>query len=80
MMPEGLYLSLLVLPLLLFTAILFVYVQGGVVIVDSPGVCDSEQVSKIVLQYLPQAYAFIYVINCQNAGGLHEDRVSKIKH
>ena len=45
-------------------------------IVDSPGVCDSEQVSKIVLQYLPQAYAFIYVINSPNAGGLQEDRVS----
>ena len=48
-------------------------------IVDSPGVCDSEQVSKIVLQYLPQAYAFIYVINSPNAGGIQEDRVSQIK-
>ena len=77
MMPEGF--SLLVLPLLLFTAMLFIFLQGGVVIVDSPGVCDSEQVSKIVLQYLPQAYAFIYVINSPNAGGIQEDRVSQIK-
>ena len=45
-------------------------------IVDSPGIGDSEQVCKIALEYLPQAFAFIYVINSQNAGGLQEDRVS----
>ena len=55
----------------------FVLFQGGVVIVDSPGICDSEHVSKIALKYLPQAYAFIYVINSSNAGGLQEDRVSE---
>ena len=47
------------------------------VIVDSPGICDSEQTNKIALDYLPQAYAFIYVLNSSNAGGLQEDRVSK---
>ena len=44
-------------------------------IVDSPGIGDSEQVNKIALEYLNQAYAFIYVINSSNAGGLQEDRV-----
>ncbi|KAL9963715.1 hypothetical protein ACROYT_G027249 [Oculina patagonica] len=52
--------------------------EGGVVIVDSPGICDSEHVSKIALEYLPQAYAFIYVINSSNAGGLQEDRLLRI--
>ena len=47
------------------------------VIVDSPGIGDSEQVNKITLDYLPRAYAFIYVLNSSNAGGLQEDRVSK---
>ena len=47
------------------------------VIVDSPGISDSEQVNKIALAYLPQACAFIYVLNSSNAGGLQEDRVSK---
>lgn len=47
------------------------------VIVDSPGIGDSEQVNRITLDYLPQAYAFIYVLNSSNAGGLQEDRVSK---
>ena len=51
------------------------FVQGGVVIVDSPGIGDAEQVNKIALEYLPQAYAFIYVINSVNAGGIQEDRV-----
>ena len=46
------------------------------VIVDSPGIGDTEQVNKIALKYLPKACAFIYVINSSNAGGLQEDRVS----
>ena len=32
---------------------------------------------EIVTQYLPQAFAFIYVINSANAGGVQKDRVSK---
>ena len=31
---------------------------------------------EIVTQYLPQAFAFIYVINSANAGGVQKDRVS----
>jgi len=31
---------------------------------------------EIVKQYLPQAFAFIYVINTANAGGVQKDRVS----
>ena len=31
---------------------------------------------EIVKQYLPQAFAFIYVINSANAGGVQKDRVS----
>ena len=33
---------------------------------------------EIVTQYLPQAFAFIYVINSANAGGVQRDRVSNI--
>ena len=32
----------------------------------------------IVTQYLPQAFAFIYVINSANSGGVQKDRVSNI--
>ena len=50
--------------------------QKGVVIIDSPGVGESDIMDEIVTQYLPQAFAFIYVINSANAGGVQKDRVS----
>ena len=50
--------------------------QNGVVIVDSPGVGDEKSISDIVLQHMPQAFAFIYVINTPNAGVVQKDRVS----
>lgn len=31
---------------------------------------------EIVVNYLPNAFAFIYVINGSNAGGVQKDRVS----
>ena len=45
-------------------------------IIDSPGVGESDEMDEMVIQYLPQAFAFIYVINCTNAGGIQKDRVS----
>ena len=32
--------------------------QNGVVIIDSPGVGDSEIMDEIVREYLPEAFAF----------------------
>ena len=46
------------------------------VIVNSPSIGDSEQVSEIALEYLSQALAFIYVINSPNAGGVQDESVS----
>ena len=46
------------------------------VIVDSPGIGESDIMDEIVKQYLPEAFAFIYVINSANAGGVQKDRVS----
>ena len=45
-------------------------------IVDSPGVGESDIMDDIVANYLPNAFAFIYVINSSNAGGVQKDRVS----
>ena len=53
--------------------------QNGVVIIDSPGVGESEIMDEIVREYLPEAFKFIYVINCTNAGGVQKDRVSLIR-
>ena len=50
--------------------------KKGVVIIDSPGIGESEILDEIVKQYLPQAFAFIYVINSVNAGGIQKGRVS----
>lgn len=44
-------------------------------IVDSPGVGESEAMNEFVLNYLPQAFCFIYVIKSNNAGGVQKDRV-----
>ena len=49
--------------------------QGGIVIVDSPGIGESREMTEMVKQYLSSAFAFIYVINSSNAGGLQPDRV-----
>ena len=49
--------------------------QQGIVIVDSPGVGESAIMDDIVKEYLPEAFAFIYVINSVNAGGIQNDRV-----
>ena len=45
-------------------------------IVDSPGVGESDVMSEFVLNYLPRAFCFMYVIGSNNAGGIHDDRVS----
>ena len=48
-------------------------------IVDSPGVGESDIMSEFVLNYLPRASCFMYVINSCNAGGIHDDRVLAYK-
>jgi len=51
------------------------FFQQGIVIVDSPGVGEAGIMDDIVKEYLPEAFAFIYVINSVNAGGIQRDRV-----
>lgn len=59
--------------------------QGNVIIVDTPGCGDKEQkeVADKMMSYLPNALAFVFVINVSNAGGLQDDRIlpvlSKVK-
>ena len=49
-------------------------------IVDSPGVGESEVMNEFVLNYLSNAFSFMYVINTPNAGGVQKDRVRIIVH
>ncbi|XP_022805450.1 uncharacterized protein LOC111342617 [Stylophora pistillata] len=52
--------------------------QNGIVIVDSPGIGESEIMDEEVVKYLPEAFAFVYVINSENAGGVQKDRLEKL--
>ena len=48
-------------------------------IVDSPGIGESDVMSEFVINYLPRAFCFMYVINSYNAGGIQSDRVRAFK-
>ncbi len=48
--------------------------------VDSPGIGESDIMDKMVEEYLPEAFAFIYVINSADAGGIQKDRVGYVKY
>ncbi|XP_074633532.1 uncharacterized protein LOC141892232 [Acropora palmata] len=52
--------------------------EKGIVIIDSPGVGESDIMDEIVTEYLPRAFAFIYTINSSNAGGVQKDRLEKL--
>ena len=44
---------------------------------DTPGIGEGDEMTKRLMDYLPNAVAFIYVINSSNAGGIQDDRVRK---
>ncbi|XP_052776009.1 uncharacterized protein LOC128213935 [Mya arenaria] len=51
--------------------------KGGLTIVDSPGVGETAEMENLVLDYVVNAAAFIYVIDITNAGGVQE-RVERL--
>ena len=51
--------------------------QDGFVIVDSPEVGESDIMDDIVVNYLPNAFAFIYVIKSSNAGGVQSSELGE---
>ncbi|XP_065941981.1 bacterial dynamin-like protein [Magallana gigas] len=54
--------------------------QGNVMIVDTPGCGDmgQKEVSDMMMSYLPNALAFVFVLNVSNAGGIQDDRLLQI--
>ena len=44
-------------------------------IVESTGVGESEMMDEFVVNYMSNAFCFMYVINTHNAGGVQKDRV-----
>ena len=51
--------------------------QDGFVIVDSPEVGESDIMDDIVVNYLPNAFAFIYVIKSSNTGGVQSSELGE---
>ena len=49
-------------------------------IVDSPGVGESEVMDEFVVNYMSNAFCFMYVINTHNAGGVQKDRMRIIDY
>lgn len=45
---------------------------------DTPGIGGSGEVTKKLMDYLPSAVSFVFVINVGSAGGLQTDRVNII--
>ncbi|XP_021362265.1 uncharacterized protein LOC110456057 isoform X2 [Mizuhopecten yessoensis] len=52
--------------------------KTGLVIVDSPGIGDTPEMTQMVLDYIIEASSFIYIINSANAGGVQEERVQDL--
>lgn len=49
--------------------------QEGIVIVDTPGVGENRQMTKLIEKYLSKSFGFIYIVNSSNAGGVQGGRV-----
>ncbi|KAJ8322059.1 hypothetical protein KUTeg_000530, partial [Tegillarca granosa] len=45
----------------------------NVVFVDTPGVSDNDTLAQRLYDYLPNAMAFMYILNSTNDGGVQRD-------
>jgi predicted GTPase len=54
------------------------FLMGGLYLIDSPGVGESELMTQRVTAYMKEAVTFIYIINTTAAGGMTEGRLEKL--
>ncbi|XP_028411513.1 dual serine/threonine and tyrosine protein kinase-like [Dendronephthya gigantea] len=52
--------------------------KNEIVIVDSPGIGESNVLDDVVNDYLLTAFCFVYVIDSSHAGGVQKDRILKL--
>ncbi|XP_028400626.1 dual serine/threonine and tyrosine protein kinase-like [Dendronephthya gigantea] len=52
--------------------------EEGIVIIDTPGLGESDVMDNVLMNYLPNAFAFIYVIDVSHAGGVQRDIKGKL--
>ncbi|CAC5373772.1 unnamed protein product [Mytilus coruscus] len=52
--------------------------KGNVIIVDTPAIGENESLDNILLDYLPYAVSFVFVVNAkQHSSGIHENKLLK---
>ncbi|XP_052691975.1 uncharacterized protein LOC128170024 [Crassostrea angulata] len=54
------------------------FLKDNTIIVDTPGIGGSGLVTEKLMEYLPNALSFIFVINVASAGGMQKDRLPEI--
>ena len=45
---------------------------------DTPGFGESADLNQKLMDFLPHAVSFVFIVNASNAGGIHEGGVSNI--
>ena len=47
------------------------------ILVDTPGIGDKnqEQAANLMMDYIPDAFAIVFVLNVASSGGIQADRV-----
>ncbi|XP_028400657.1 uncharacterized protein LOC114523822 [Dendronephthya gigantea] len=53
--------------------------QEGVVIIDSPGLGESDDMDEVLMKYLSNALVFIYVLDTSRAGGVQKEIKEKLR-
>lgn len=56
----------------------FSFLKCNTLLVDTPGIGGSGDVTQKLIDYLPNALTFIFVINVASAGGMQKDRLPDI--
>lgn len=56
----------------------FPLLEDKMILVDTPGIGGSGNVTNKLIEYLPNALIFIFVINAGSAGGMQSDRLPEI--
>ena len=46
--------------------------------IDTPGLGESPEMDEVLMNYVPNAFAFIYVIDAFHAGGVQESMKQKV--
>ncbi|XP_062595928.1 uncharacterized protein in xynA 3'region-like [Saccostrea cucullata] len=54
------------------------FLKGNTIIVDTPGIGGSGDYSEKLMEYLPNAVSFIFVVDVASAGGMQNDRLPHI--